>query len=137
MEVVNVSGTEYLVVGTPRGAFTFPQSSIGGGSDVFNSSTNVVNGSHSSFRSLIRDEPVAALATDPEGNWFAVATAETIVVLRVANGIPASRDEALYILPRRGVALGDVTGLAMEASSTVVRLHVSGTAGLTTLIRNR
>ncbi len=148
MEVVNVDSdasgdpVEHLVVGTPRGAFAFPQENIGGGSDVFNSSTNVLNATHSSFRSIIRDESVAALATDAEGKWLAVATAETIVVLNVADGVPQpesraeAEDAALFILPRRGVALGEVTGLAIQVDARGLQLHISGTQGLTTVAKD-
>ncbi|MEX2442847.1 MAG: hypothetical protein WD492_04545 [Alkalispirochaeta sp.] len=137
MTIVEADETEYLVVGTPRGAFTFPAGNIGHSNAArFNSTTNLVNSSHSTFRSLVRDEAVFALATDSGGKILAVATAETVVVLDVTDGIPTSRDDALFILPRRGVALGEVTGLALETDGSQVTLHISGTQGLTTVIDN-
>lgn len=132
MEVVTVSDVEYLVVGTPRGAFTFPHESIGGSGDVFVDETNIVRTDGAGFTSLIRDEAVQALATDRTGEILAIATAETIAVIDVADGIPETRDDAL-ILPRRGVVLGQPTGLAVQVDGANIRLYISGTEGATVL----
>ena len=79
-----------------------------------------------SFRSLIRDEPVAAL--NSEGGWLAIATSESVTLLNMTNGIPTSREDATLILPRRGVTLGQTTGLAIDTASGT--LYIAGTEGI-------
>jgi hypothetical protein len=81
---------------------------------------------------LILNEPVAALASDPSGRFLAIATAETIAVIDMEDGI-RSRDDAIMILPRRGAALGQTTGLAIEVSGNEFTLHVAGTEGIASL----
>ena len=127
MAVVTVNSTEYLAIGTPRGAFVFPVSTIGSSdSSLFDSTRNLVNSNAASFRSLIRDEPVAAL--NSEGGWLAIATSETVTLLNMTNGIPTSREDATLILPRRGVTLGQTTGLAIDTASGT--LYIAGTEGI-------
>jgi hypothetical protein len=133
--IVKVSDEENLVVGTPRGAVLFPTASIGPDRDdpsLFNPSTKVVQSGGAGFTSLILNEPVVALATDPAGRYLAIATDETIAVLDVGAGIP-EREDAIMILPRRGAALGQITGLAIEVGTSTITLHVAGTEGLASL----
>lgn len=139
MEVVTVDGAEFLVVGTPRGAFTFPINSIGGVEDVFVDESNTVRTDGTGFRSLIRDEAVSALTTDRSGELLAIATAQSIVVLDVADGIPTSRDEAILILPQRGASLGQPNGIALELveATSTIRLYVAGVEGMTTIEADR
>jgi hypothetical protein len=124
---------EMLVVGTPRGAVAFPAASIGSGdSSRFDSETRIVKSTGTGFTPLILNEPVAALASDPSGRFLAIATAETIAVIDMEDGI-RSRDDAIMILPRRGAALGQTTGLAIEVSGNEFTLHVAGTEGIASL----
>jgi hypothetical protein len=138
LAIVNVgtNDVQNLVVGTPRGAVVFPTASIGSDDEsLFNSETKVVQSGDEGFKSLIRNEPVVALATDPAGRYLAIATDETIAVLDVGEAIPEDRKDAIMFLPRRGAALGQITGLAIEAEddTSTITLHVAGTEGLVSL----
>jgi hypothetical protein len=137
LAIVSVDGEENLVVGTPRGALLFPTASIGSdNASLFNSETNVVQSGGTGFTPLILNEPVVALATDSAGRYLAIATDETIAVIDVGAGIP-DRDDAIMILPRRGAALGQITGLAIEVRTTNLILHVAGSEGLASLSATR
>jgi hypothetical protein len=135
LAIVNVGAEseENLVVGTPRGAVLFPAASIGSDdASLFDPSTKVVQSGGAGFTPLILNEPVAAVATDPAGRYLAIATDETIAVIDVGSGIP-EREDAILILPRRGAALGQITGLAIEVGTSTITLHVAGTEGLASL----
>lgn len=121
MAVVSAGGSgDQLVVGTPRGAYAFPPSLIGGEGDV------------ELFRTLVEDENVLALTAT--SGYLAVATSETVSLFDFSDGIPSSIETAeVFELPRRAVALGNPAGLAIEIDGGSPVLHVAGTEGMTSV----
>ncbi len=120
---IETDGGEYLAVGTPRGAFTFPVSAIARASD---NGGLIPADDVTQIASLI-DQPILDLSVND--GYAAFLTARS---LTVTDALTADLTE-LYSKPLRSVTLGAPSDVFVAADGSAPVVYIAGSTGLTSV----
>lgn len=133
-----IGAVAHLLVGTPRGAYVFPEATLtSGNTSLYDADSGLVNPNASSFRTLVPDVRVEHLAANFNGDIgtaFAVVSQHLLTVLHTTGSTLTTLVDGL---PIYAVAPGEITDLDVTQQfgdpANEVRVLLSTTEGLVDL----